>query len=259
MKWKMKTILDEVKKKRELSGLPDSIIKNSMLNIEEIKGKKSYNVKEIRAQLRKYFGVFLTNKVVKPKDMMDYVSILNSHKSSSQRNYNLFYKELFDGESFDIVFDLGCGANGFSFPFLLKENVSKYVGVEASRILVENMNIFFRKNKFNARGVWMDLFCFGKLKKLISSEKEKKVIFCFQVIDALEKLKKGYGYSFIEGLLKIISKGDIIIISFPLKNLSGRRDLAVKRNWLIDFLEGKASIRRDIVIGNERFIIIENL
>ena len=49
---------EKVKQKREFSQLPDSIIERALK-------KSDGDVKEARSILRKYFGVFLTNKVLK--------------------------------------------------------------------------------------------------------------------------------------------------------------------------------------------------
>ena len=48
----------EVKKKKELRQLPDQIIEKALQ-------KSNNNIKDARAYLRKYFGLFLTNKIIK--------------------------------------------------------------------------------------------------------------------------------------------------------------------------------------------------
>ena len=53
-------LIDEVKKKKEFSGLPDSIVERALSESGE-------DIKESRKLLRKYFGVFLTNRVLKKK------------------------------------------------------------------------------------------------------------------------------------------------------------------------------------------------
>lgn len=249
-------LIKKIKDKKEFRGLPDSII-SIVLNNLESEGFEGDFLKESRAILRRYFGVFLTNKVVKPKNLMDYESILKSHKSSSSRDYSSFYKKLLRNEKFDVVFDFGCGVNGFSYPYLLDEFECTYIGVEASEVLVNNMNSFFKKERYNAKAIWIDLFDLKKVEKLLKSCGGRKLIFCFQLIDALEKLEGGYGLKFLDKVLSLMSKGDVLILSFPLKNLSGRRELAVKRNWVIDFLEDNAKIIRDFLIEDERFLLIE--
>jgi SAM-dependent methyltransferase len=251
-------LLEGVKRKKEFSGLPDSIVKQVISDFESNLSENEI-IKGARAKLRKYFGVFLTNKVVKPKFLEDYNSILKSHISSSKRDYNNFYKKLLEGKKFDSVFDLGCGVNGFSFPYLVKENKNlKYVGLEASKILVKNMNKFFEFENYNAKVIWSNLLEFKEVKNSLKLAKGSKCIFCFQVIDALEKIKRGSGSIFLENLLKMMSKKDLLIISFPLSNLSGRRELIVKRNWIINFLKDKAKFK-EISMYEEKFLLIETL
>ena len=63
-------IVEEVKKKREFRELPDSVVLRVLEQTESEDDKE--RVKEARVILRKYFGVFLTNRVIKPKDVLDY-------------------------------------------------------------------------------------------------------------------------------------------------------------------------------------------
>ena len=251
----MVNLIEEVKKKKEFSGLPNSLVESVLKEFEyEVDNKTK--VKETRAKLRKYFGVFLTNKVVKPKDIENYEAILKSHKSSAKRDYNDFYRKLFDVKKFETVIDLGCGANGFSYPYLLEENGKiRYVGVEASNILVKNMNDFFKRENYNAEAVWLDLLELNKVKKLIEQSKGNKCILCFQVIDALERLEENYGSKFLEEILSLMSRKDLLIVSFPTSNLSGRRELAAKRNWVVKFLEDKAKVK-EISMYEEKFLMI---
>jgi len=251
-------LLEEVKKKKEFLGLPDSIVKQVISNFENNLSEKEI-IKEARAKLRKYFGVFLTNKVVKPKNIENFEAIPKSHKSSSKRDYNKFYRKLLGNKKFDSIIDLGCGVNGFSFPYLVKENKSsRYIGVEASKVLVENMNSFFESKNYDAEAIWANLLEFENVKNIITKAKGRKCIFCFQIIDALEKIEIGSGSSFLKTLLEMMSEKDLLIVSFPLNNLSGRRELAVKRNWIIHFLKKKTKFR-DIFMSGEKFFLIETL
>jgi hypothetical protein len=104
-----KELIFLVKKKKDFSMLPDSIVKQAL----ESSGG---DVKLARSFLRKYFGVFLTNKVLKPKDLNDWQTILRTHISSKKRNYDFFYHEIFSDKNlnFSSVIDFGCGMNGFS-------------------------------------------------------------------------------------------------------------------------------------------------
>ena len=128
-----KKLISEIKKKREFSELPDSIIERAA---EMAKG----DVKESRALLRKYFGVFLTNKVLKGRGSCD--ELLKAYMSSRKRDYPEFYKEIFSEiGNVGFVVDLGAGMNGFSYGYLNDEvGEVDYVAAEAAGQEVKHMN-----------------------------------------------------------------------------------------------------------------------
>jgi hypothetical protein len=178
-----KLLVDEVKKKKEFSQMPDSIVEKSLVLSKE-------SVKDSRAFLRKYFGVFLTNKVLKGKTE----EVLESHISSKLRNYKEFYKRIFAGNKFNSVIDLGSGANGFSYNFLKEElGEVEYFGVEASGQIVDNTNEYFKKQKIvNSKVECLDLFDKEKVFSLIKKSKSPRAILMLQVVDALESLERNF-------------------------------------------------------------------
>ncbi len=237
-------IIEAIKKKREFSGLPNSIV-------ERVAEMSKGDVKESRALLRKYFGVFLTNKILKGKISDD--EMLVSHMSSKKRDYEKFYGEIFSEiKGVGSVIDLGCGVNGFSYKYLrdVVGNVD-YVGVEATGQLVEYMNRYFRKENFSARAVAGDLFDVGSVLRILKRAKKNRVVFLFQVVDALENLERDFSKKFI---LEISKECEKIILSLPTESLGGRKKFAVRRKWLLDFLREDFVIEKDFVRGGERII-----
>jgi hypothetical protein len=167
----------------------------------------------------------------------------------------VLYRELFGGgEKFGSVIDLGCGVNGFSYGRLFEVlgGVS-YVGVEAAGQIVKNSNEYFKEEGFDARLVKLDLFELDKVVDLIRSCKGPRVVFMFQVVDALENLEKDFSKKFIEEIMKVC---DVLILSLPLESLSGRKNFEVDRKWLVDFLEGELRVEKDFKMFGERFIYI---
>lgn len=238
--------IEEVKKKKEFSALPDSIVKRALdLN----KG----DVKEARALLRKYFGVFLTNKILKGKGNAD--DLLAAHMSSKKRDYQKFYGEIFsEDKSVGSIIDLGAGINGFSYEYL--KNILgdvDYVAVEAAGQEVDHMNEYFFKNKFSARAVVRDLFEIGEINILLESEKRPRVVFLFQVVDALENLERNFSKKFISDIFKDCEK---IVLTLPTESLGGRKKFAVQRKWIMDFLKENFVIEKDFEMNGERIIIV---
>ncbi len=242
-------LISEVKKKREFSQLPDSIVKRAL----EISGE---DIKETRALLRKYFGVFLTNKVLKGK--LSGEEILKSHKSSMKRDYLEFYRRIFENiKDVKCVVDLGCGVNGFSYSYL-KDILGDvdYFGIEASGQLVGQMNNYFKGNNFEkARAICRDLFDIEKIKKILKKQEKNNVVFLFQVVDALENLEKDFSKKFI---LEISKECEFIVLSLSTESLSGRKKFEVKRKWIIDFLEDNFEIKDEFVMCGERVLVVRN-
>lgn len=252
----MNELLNKVKAKKEFSGLPDSIVEKVLNEFNSSKESDEYIVKETRNKLRKYFGVFLTNKVAKPKNISDYDSVLLSHISSKKRNYNELYEFIFmNCKDCSLIYDFGCGVNGFSFEYIKKYfcNV-KYLGFEATKQIVDNMNLFFEINKYSAKCVWCDLMNLEDIKNKLS-EKGNKIFFCFQIVDALDKLEKNFSSKFLLMLKDCMSKKDFLILSFPVESLTGKQIFKDKRTKLIDFLEDNFDVVESKVFFGEKFLI----
>jgi hypothetical protein len=238
-------LIKEVKKKREFSGLPDSVVERAV-------GIAGDDVKEVRALLRKYFGVFLTNRVLKGKG-----DLLGSHMSSKKRDYEKFYEEIFSGiDEVGSIVDLGCGANGFSYGFL-RDVVGDvdYVGVEAAGQLVDHMNKYFEESDFSAKAVVGDLFDIKGVLKILESAKKPRVVFLFQVVDALENLEKDFSKRF---LLEISKESEWIVLSLPTESLGGRKKFAVRRKWMMDFLRENFLVEKEFPMFGEKIIILKN-
>jgi len=241
-------VIEEIKAKREFSKLPDSIVERAA---EIFKG----DVKESRALLRKYFGVFLSNKVLKGKG-----DLLRMHMSSKKRNYEKFYKEIFFGVgNFSSIIDLGAGANGYSYTYLREVfGDINYLAVEASGQLVDNMNRFFDMNHFSGRAVQGDLMDLKFVSSVLKKFSGKKIIFMFQVIDALENLEKDFSKKFLLNLSKQLTEEDLIVLTFPMESLGGRKKFAVQRKWLVDFLEENFLIMKDFKMFGERILVVKD-
>ena len=242
-------LISEVKKKREFSRLPDSVVSRA---ISESKGE----IKVARAILRKYFGVFLTNKVLKGKGE----EVLKSHMSSQKRDYDSLYSRLLRcvGKSdFKSIVDFGCGVNGFSYS-LMKEFFGEvsYLGIEATGQIVDNVNSFFEREEFKGRVICGDIFDLDFVLKNVKETKEPRIGFLFQVVDALESFEGDFSKKFLLEISRLFS---LIVVSVPLESLSKRRNFAVDRKWLVDFLKEKFEMVDDWREGGERFFVVKPL
>jgi len=240
-----KLILD-VKKKKEFSLLPDSIVERALALSE-------FDLKATRAFLRKYFGVFLINKVFKGKDE----NVLKFHLSTRKRDYDDLYKKLFSYEKFKSIIDLGCGVNGFSYNFLRKYfGDVNYIGVEAVGQIVENTNKYFQVMGFeNAILLKKDLFYFDF--KFLKQIEGPKFVFLFQVADALEIFEKNFTKKFLLNLKNILEEKDKIVLSVPLKSLSSGLKKASGK-WAFEFIKEHFYVFDEFEMFDERFIVFGN-
>ena len=242
-------LIEKVKKKREFSELPDSVVERALRESKD-------DIKDARKLLRKYFGVFLTNRVLrfsrsqiasrKSQEILDY------HMSSKKRDYEEFYSSIFKRiENVGSVVDLGCGVNGFSYEYLPK-GVS-YVGFEAAGQLVEKMNVYFDDEGFDARAVKGDLFDIDMVVDVLRKGEKSQVVFMFQVVDALEGMKRDFSKELISVVMR---ECEVLVISLPLVSLGGRKKFSVERKWLTDFLMKEFKVVRDFEMFGERILIV---
>jgi len=238
-----RVLIDKIKCKKEFAGLPDSIVERALVLCE-------YDFKETRAFLRKYFGVFLTNKILKGKG-----DLLKLHMSSKKRDYEEFYRRIFEeiGEgNVKSVVDIGSGVNGFSYSYFPEGTY--YIGIEAVRQVVENLNLYFKEKNFCGQAVWLDIFEVFSVLEILKKAKRPRAVFMFQIVDALEVFEKNFSKNFI---LRVMKECEWLVLSLPTESLSGRKNFAVKRKWLLDFLNQNFFVRKDYEMNGERILIVE--
>ncbi len=233
-------LIQKIKEKKIFSQLPNSIIERAL-------DKSRGDVKVARALLRKYFGVFLTNKILKAKILDE--EILKKHLSTKERDYPELYAQIIKNEK--SVVDLGAGINGFSYGYFPK-NVD-YVGIEGVGQLVKLMNDYFKQKCFDALAIQGDLFNLDFVLDILKKQKKPRVVFMFQIVDALEFFGKTFSKEFI---LKIFKECEKIVLSFAEGSLSGRTKFKIKRKWLEEFIDENFYILDTFSIKKEKFIIL---
>lgn len=229
-------LIDKVKEKREFAGLVDSVVARAL-------EKNGLDVKSARAFLRKYFGIFLTNKILKPTNCSDYNFFLKKHISSKKRDYSVFYKKIkkFCPQAKCFI-DFGAGLNGFSYPFILENfEEARYFGIEASKSLVDLTNSFFKERKYSkAEAINEDIFNLSRAEQLLKESEKiggERVVFILQTIDALEILEKDFSKKFLAFLKEKLNERDLIVLSYSMRSISGKSTIGSKRVWLNKFLE----------------------
>jgi len=222
-----KEIIRIVKKKKELTGLADPLVRDvlnkfvhkhniSFSNLSE--KEKKLIVKEVRSTLRLLAGRFRKSK----KDKMallrsgDIKSLLNTHSSTAERlGFYPEFRKIIISMNPSSILDLGCGLNPIALS--LKE-VTYY----ASDINTEDLSIvsaYFKKNKLNGKTFVFDL---QKMEHKLPKTDIALLLKLLDVVDPKHKLT--------ENILKKIPSNRLIV-SFSTRKLSGKKMNFPRRYW----------------------------
>ena len=92
--------------------------------------------------------------------------------------------------------------------------------------------------------------------RILKKKKKKRVVFLFQVVDALENLECDFSKVFISEIFK---ECEIVVLSLSTVSLGGRKKFAVQRKWLMDFLREEFVVEKDFVMNGERVLVVAKL
>ncbi len=252
---KIALLTADIKKKRELQHINDGFVKEQLLAYLRQEHKlfrllqencnpksKSYSIviKQVRARLRKAYGLFRDNPA-KRRELMEKLlaapaaaqkklvdEILSTHASAKERLpvYNTLYKKIFavTGKP-RVILDLGCGINPFSFPYMgLKKCAYLAYDINEEEINILNQYFSLLRRKipyFEGRAAAADI---QQMPKIPPAD----ICFLFKMTDVLDKNK---GHKATEEMLKRIPARHIVV-SFATKTMSGKKMTAPRRNWM---------------------------
>jgi hypothetical protein len=249
-----KQIIKKIIEKKEFSELPIKDVEKAFSKFNRPNYLDEEKIKFTRDLLRKIYSVFLSKKLLVCKEK-DFEWFLNKHISTRERfqNYLELYKRIFANFGKNLfVYDLGCGINGFSYPYFKKINKNVfYLGIEAINQLVRIQNEYFKKNKFSARIFHESLFNIPNIKKILKYGKNPKIIFLFKIFDSLEMLEKDFSKKL---LMAVVPCVDLVIISFATRSLVARKKFRSSRNWIFSFVQKNFQIIDDFELSSERYI-----
>ena len=196
-------------------------------------------VKDIRAQLRRVYGLFRGAEDIKMVSTFlaqkhdfskeEVFSLLTKHSSTSERVS--FYPELYS-QLFKItgpltsILDLGCGLNPLSIIFL-KKLPKSYYAYDLSLQEVKVLEGFFssiQKQGCSGSAQVLNILEISKVKKLPAVD----LCFLCKMTDVLDK---GKGHTVTERVLESI-KAKFIVVSFSTRTMSGKKMTAPRRSWI---------------------------
>ena len=248
-------IFDKIIQRKEFSCLPRGDVEKAFSLFEKRQVSDDEKIRLTRELLHKVFGAFSSRKLFSFKDR-DAEWFLRKHLSTRERLdfYCEVYKRILGGlgKKFSAI-DLGAGINGLSYEYFKKKGFSvNYVAVEAVGQLVNLVNAYFEKNKFDAMAVHGSLFDSEKIKGLVRKQKKPRVVLMFKVVDSLEMLERNYSKNLI---LSIAEVSERIVVSFATESMVSRKKFRVNRKWFDDFVRENFKILNEFEIGAERFIV----
>lgn len=245
-------LIKKIKEKKELSAISDTFVKKELQQYLKQYPKVSLNprsrhykklVKEIRAKLRRTYGLFQI-------DLKKNKNLLAEHPSTKERLsfYPQLYRKIFQitGKPKTIL-DLGCGVNPLSVKYMKLDNFT-YYAYDLSKEEVKLINQFFKKNKIKGQAEILDLLNFKNLPKA-------DLAFLFKMTDVLDQ---GKGHKKSEEVIKKIP-AKYLVVSFPTLTMSGKRMNFPRRRW-IELMCQRLNYKFKILeFSSEIFYVVEKL
>jgi len=220
-------IVQKIKEKKELSGLPDDLVKstlneylskNKISNINLDKNKKLI-IKEVRSRLRRYTGQYASSKNIKNREKLlkdnNFSEILKQHASTRERieDYQLV-RSFINKINPKSILDLGCGLN----PIAIASPDIKFHAYDINDNDLEIVKQFFTINKISGDIHHKDI-------TKVTNYPKVDLCIIFKVLDILENRTKVSKHL----LENIDSK--FFLISFATKTLTGKPMSSPYRRW----------------------------
>jgi len=256
----MDKLIEEIKKKKELQSISSAVVReqlqkyvaqNPKLNLSNHRSA-SYKqaIKEVRARLRKAYGLFRKENIEIVEDYENVEPLLEKHSSTRERlpHYVELYQKIFAVSGTPrVILDLGCGIPPLSLKFMDLKDIS-YYAYDISEKEVDLINRFFKEEKVSGKAVVLDVSKTEQVKKLPKAD----LAFLFKITDILDR---GKGHKKTEEVLKAVP-AKFVVISFPTLTMSGKPMNAPKRKWMEWLCERLKYEFRVLEFSNEIFYVI---
>lgn len=210
-------LIAEIKKKKELAGLPDSVIQPILDKVKRrnsfpgilTKSQRRTLIKQTRSELRSLVGRFTLRAGSSE-------NLLEQHPSTRER---LPYYEQLKSKIKElhpqVILDLGSGTN----PLALAHKGITYYAYDLDGNVLEHVKTFFSKEKLSGKAIVADI--------RTETFPHADLALLFKVLDLVDTK----GHKVAESILKRIS-AQHLIISFSTKTLSGKPMNHPQRGWI---------------------------
>ena len=247
----MDSIVAEIKAKKELSDIPDDLVKSCLENylkkhkliLSSNKKERKYILKSIRAELRRYAGQYSlssNSKRNKLVELKEFTELLNHHSSTKERinDYPLL-KKIISKINPKVIVDLGCGLN----PLAIASKNIVYHAYDIKKEDLEIVSAFFKANNIEGDVHNKDI-------RQIDRFPESDLCLILKVLDILGNNKTELAKKL---LTEVKSKN--FIVSFATKTLSGRPMNRPYRRWFENLLNN-LSFKYEMIRTNQEIFYI---
>ena len=248
-----KEILEKITQKKEFSKLREIDVEMAFEKFDKKEFSDLDKVKLTRDLLRKVFSAFTSQKLLSLKEK-DPEWFLKKHLSTRERFdfYDELYERILKNYKTASIIDLGSGINGFSYDYFGKRKI-EYLAIDSMGQFIDLMNLYFKKEKLNAKAIHLSLFELDKIKKAIKKTKNPRIIFLFKTLDSLEMVQRDYSKILLSEIFPLV---DEIVLSFATRSLIKKTRFKVQRKWILDFVKENFEVLEDFELGNERYLVI---
>lgn len=246
-------LLEEIKKKKELSTLPDEMITEAihlhMKGYAHVSNpspsQRKILVKEIRAKLRRSAGMFQrgSTKGRRKKAKNNMNELLKTHISTAERieYYPLLKKKLLDLRITSVL-DIGCGLN----PLALASPEIHYYAGDIRKDEIDIINDFFKREHIVGNAFIYDI------RKFKEDLPKTDIALIWKVLEIVG----GDTHKLTEHLLTSLSS-PLILMSFSTCTLSGKPMKNKRRIWFEHILKEKKCVYEVFEIPNEIFYLVK--
>jgi 16S rRNA (guanine(1405)-N(7))-methyltransferase len=269
----------DIKAKKDISGIDDSIVKSNLRDYFE-KNKKSISclaqyqiekqlrksaeyakvLKTIRAKLHESYGLFQIPKnseeikkafmkKLKQRSLTeeDYRKVLSLHLSTKERldSYETVYSQIFKltGKPSSII-DLGCGLNPLSAHYMNLKKF-KYLASDIDKINLDFISEFFALSGIDGKTQVIDILNESDLQKLAFIESD--VCFMFKILEIDKRVA--------EDLVTAVNS-KFLVASFSTLSVSGKIMSSPERDWFEKMLNRLKLKFSTFKTENEIFYVI---
>lgn len=222
-------------------------------------------VKEMRAHLRKIYGLFRQEDISHITTLVDELplssqpekiisQILQLHSSTKEREYHLFWKKLFAlTNNPKTILDLGCGVHPFSL-WYVKDLSLQYHAHDLSTEEISLLQKFFSflqrcNKKFQGEAHILDILNPQVLAHLPSVD----LALLLKMTDVLDR---GKGHKKTEEIITSLP-AKYVVVSFSTKTMSGKEMTAPERKWMHWLCQRLHYTYEIFTLNNELFYVIK--